>query len=352
MGGDVLDVIDPFAEELLGGGSDGDVVAFDFDLRDAINPNRHAFAGVNFGRLDVDGQKFKGEEIDLFDHWNHLDARVDVGDAGVADSVAIVGYLFCNGEDNLFESDVFAPLAALVADAQNALAYELLEAVPGLDAVELDRLVRPIAGETEIAPFGDGLAAAMVRARVHRVELVEADLLDRVVLIDVKRDRVQRSIVPVRAAGNGNAQGVVAELVLEALDVIGLELARDEDEIEVSLHELDGAEASCVRRRDGERCFRMIGLESLEPFLDEHLQHVGRSALEATRQLFLARLECGKRRVEDRLENLRWRQLAAGSLALLRLLRCLGHVGGKSRKDPFHHRSGIDWLGKGTCGNG
>ena len=57
--GDVLDFVGAFAEELFGRGRDGDIVTFHFDLRDAIDFHRHAFAGVNFGRLDVDGEQFE-----------------------------------------------------------------------------------------------------------------------------------------------------------------------------------------------------------------------------------------------------------------------------------------------------
>ena len=65
--GDVLDVVGAFAEELLGGGGDGDVVALDFDLRDAVHFHRHAFAGVNLRRLHIDGQQFEREDVHLFD---------------------------------------------------------------------------------------------------------------------------------------------------------------------------------------------------------------------------------------------------------------------------------------------
>ena len=49
--GDVLDLLGALAQELLGGGGDGDVVALDLDLRHAIHAHRHAFAGVNLRLL-------------------------------------------------------------------------------------------------------------------------------------------------------------------------------------------------------------------------------------------------------------------------------------------------------------
>src|SRR6267378_4068703 len=147
------------------------------------------------------------------------------------------------------------PLATLVADAEDPLAHEFLEAVPGFDAVELDRLVRPLADQPELSPLRNRLAAATMRARVHRVELIEGDLLERIVLVHVERDRVQSTKEPVGASGYWDAQRVVAELAPEFLDVVGFELARHEDEIEVALDELDGAETSGVRRRDREGYF-------------------------------------------------------------------------------------------------
>src|SRR6266403_4485715 len=287
----------------------------------------------------------------FFDHGNNLHARIDVGDARVADSVTISGYLLCHGEDDLFESDVLPPLATLVADAEDPLAHEFLEAVPGFDAVELDRLVRPLADQPEISPLRNRLAAATMRARVHRVELIEDDLLERIVLVHVERDRVQSTKVPVGASGYWDAQRVVAELAPEFLDVVGFELARHEDEIEVALDELDGAETSGVRRRDREGYFRMVNLEFLEPPFDECFQHVGRSTLEISRYFFLARLEGGQGGVEDWLENFWRRQFAAGALPFFRFLRCLRHVALRRRDDAFDQRPGIGRLRRGGGGN-
>ena len=190
----------------------------------------------------------------------------------------------------------------------------------------------------------------MVRARVHRVELVERDLLERVVLVDEKADGVERAVMTVRAAGNGNAQRVVAELVLEAFDVVGLELARDKDKVEVSFHELDRAQAAGVRRRDAERDAGMVALEFLEPLLHQDHHHVRRGTFEAARELVLARLVRRKRRIQHRLQNLRGRQLAANLSTGLRFLGRLRLVRGEGRDKPFDHRP-IDRLCEGACCN-
>ena len=57
----------PLLRNCSGGGGDGDVVALDLDLRHAVDLHRHAFAGINFGRLDIDGEQFEREDVDLFD---------------------------------------------------------------------------------------------------------------------------------------------------------------------------------------------------------------------------------------------------------------------------------------------
>ena len=64
--GDVLDFVNGLAQDLLGGGGDGNVVALDFDLGHAVHFDRHAFAGVNLGRLHIDGEQFQREDGPLF----------------------------------------------------------------------------------------------------------------------------------------------------------------------------------------------------------------------------------------------------------------------------------------------
>ena len=65
---DTLDVVNGLAQELLGGGGDGDVVAFDFDLGHAIHLHRHAFAGIDLRRLHINGQQLQGEHVHLLEH--------------------------------------------------------------------------------------------------------------------------------------------------------------------------------------------------------------------------------------------------------------------------------------------
>jgi hypothetical protein len=64
--GDVLDFVNGLAEDLLGGGGDGNVVALDLDLRHAVHFHRHAFAGIDLRRLHINGQQFEREPVHLF----------------------------------------------------------------------------------------------------------------------------------------------------------------------------------------------------------------------------------------------------------------------------------------------
>ena len=80
--GDVLDFVGALAQELLGGGGDGDVVTLDLDLRHAIHAHRHAFAGVDLGRLHIDGQQLERQDV------HFLDDRHDEGAAALDDAEA------------------------------------------------------------------------------------------------------------------------------------------------------------------------------------------------------------------------------------------------------------------------
>ena len=73
--GDVLDFVRRLAQKLFRRRGDGNVVALDLDLRDAVHLHRHAFARVNFRRLHVDGQQFERKDVHLFDHRHRRTCR-------------------------------------------------------------------------------------------------------------------------------------------------------------------------------------------------------------------------------------------------------------------------------------
>ena len=64
--GDVFDLVGAFAEELLGGGGNGDVVAFDLDLRDAIHAHGHTLAGIDILLLCTSMVSSSSERMSTF----------------------------------------------------------------------------------------------------------------------------------------------------------------------------------------------------------------------------------------------------------------------------------------------
>src|SRR6266850_769022 len=105
-------------------------------------------------------------------------ALVEVGDAGIGDAVSVVGHVLRHGEDQFLEDDVLAPFAPPSLVAQDALADELLETVPRLDPVGMDRPVRPLAAKSQIAPAANRLRPAVTPRRIDAVDLLEGELLD------------------------------------------------------------------------------------------------------------------------------------------------------------------------------
>src|SRR6266436_369371 len=138
-------------------------------------------------------------------------ALVEVGDAGIGDAVFVVGHVLRHGEDQFLEDDVLTPFAPPSLLAQDALADELLEAVPWLDSVDMDRLVRPLATKSQIAPAAHRPRPAETRRRIDAVDLLEGELLDGIVLVDEERHRIERAEVAIRAAADRNAQRLVSE---------------------------------------------------------------------------------------------------------------------------------------------
>jgi hypothetical protein len=68
LSGDAFDFVDALAQNLFRRGGNGNIVALDFDLRHAIDFDGHAFARINLRRLDIDGEQFQRENIDLLEH--------------------------------------------------------------------------------------------------------------------------------------------------------------------------------------------------------------------------------------------------------------------------------------------
>ena len=116
-----------------------------------------------------------------------------IGQSGVADGVAILRHMRGNREDGLGKIQVGAPLAALVADAEHALAHEFLETVPRLDGPDMHRLVGPLSREAQLAPSGDRRPAAMARGREQRIDLRVGEMAEGVVRVDKESDGVEET---------------------------------------------------------------------------------------------------------------------------------------------------------------
>src|SRR5438552_3777547 len=144
------DEADEFLERRIGRLAGSLVEVEESNAAQGVGRKRHVFVGRRLRQIAGIG-----------DQRNHAYARIDIGDTRIRNSVAVVGDAFGHGKDDLFEGDVLAPFAALVALAEDALTDELLKPVPWLDAIDFDRLVCPLSCQSEVTPLGDGLAASM-----------------------------------------------------------------------------------------------------------------------------------------------------------------------------------------------
>src|ERR1039457_6353279 len=83
--GDALDFVGALAKKLFRGRGDGDVIALDFDLRDAVHLHRHAFADIDFRRLHINGENFQRQDVHLFiDRPHEAPAALDDAEADFA----------------------------------------------------------------------------------------------------------------------------------------------------------------------------------------------------------------------------------------------------------------------------
>ena len=102
----------------------------------------------------------------------------------------------------------------------------------------------------------------------------------RVVLMHEKHDAIEESKVPVGAARDGQARGIVAKFFPEIGDVRRFELARDHHEIEIALDQLERAKAARVGRGQVDGNLRVNFLKRRDPAFRECREHIRRRALE------------------------------------------------------------------------
>src|SRR5690606_18937707 len=93
-----------------------------------------------------------------------------------------------------------------VAFAQSGFFEVTVGAGHGVTTEELNRLIRPVTGQTDITPGFDVAAAAQARRRENTVDLRHIQALDRVVLVHKHRQCVD---------GNRYSRRLVAVLLFE-----------------------------------------------------------------------------------------------------------------------------------------
>src|ERR1700726_3777456 len=106
------------------------------------------------------------------------------------------------------------------------------------------------------------------------VELREAQFLDWIVLVHEEADRVQESEMAVRATAYGNAERIVLKLSAKSADVVGPELARNKDQIQVALHQFLRTKTARVGWRDVNLDAGVIPLKCRNPHPRQARQHV------------------------------------------------------------------------------
>jgi hypothetical protein len=94
--------------KLLGRRGDRDIVAFHLHLRDAVHAHRHAFAGIDLGRLHIDREQLEREDVRLLDDGQNERATAldDPEAARAAGAVCLDEFVAAAGDDeHLVRSD-------------------------------------------------------------------------------------------------------------------------------------------------------------------------------------------------------------------------------------------------------
>ncbi len=198
-----------------------------------------------------------------------LDAGGLVADAAVADAVEILG----DALHHRGRAGLLLDVVAVVALAERDLLEVAVGAGGRVAAVQADRPFRPRSVEAGGSPGVDGaLGAALEGVREDRVDLGHGQLGQRVVLVDVDRQRVDR---------DADLRRLVAERLLELVDLAGLHRAA---------HRADLGRALDQRRRRGRGALaldldphvRVQASEALRPEGHQVVERVGADRVEAT----------------------------------------------------------------------
>src|SRR5205085_4008957 len=142
-----------------------------------------------------------------------------IADTAVTDAVAVYRDALNDGGG----ARLLLHLVFVIAVAEHVLFEETVGAGGRVASVDADRAIRPIALQADLSPRLDiFLRAGTARFREDRVDLRDAQALERVVLVDEHRERVD---------GDTDRRRFVTELLLEVVELGALHRARHRSEL-------------------------------------------------------------------------------------------------------------------------
>ena len=185
-------------------------------------------------------------------------------------------HVLCSDGERVSEAlalDELDPVPVVAAE-QQPLLEELLDAIDGLEPVEVDGPRCPVALQSDVAPGPDVRVSAQPGLRIDGVELGHGQALEGIVLVD-EDDRGGRLPQRTHAAGRHlDGERLVAELVDECLLLGRQQLAAHGSQLGASVSERRAAGAGGARlHRDAEARIRLA--EEPHPAERDLVHHVG-----------------------------------------------------------------------------
>ena len=186
----------------------------------------------------------------------NLHVLIDIRDAGVGDAgrvfldqLGLIKDLLVKvhilAERALRREEVGAGIAVLLVQAADA--DELFKTVPVGDGIAGNRLVGPFAGQAQIAPLLGRLAAAVISRGEDILDVLHADGLNRVILVDHEAHRIQPAEVVVAAALHGDNGHRIAERRFKVRILVRARLAGNHNQINRAVNELRRTGAADIR---------------------------------------------------------------------------------------------------------
>src|SRR5205807_379280 len=145
----------------------------------------------------------------------HFHVRCDVGHQRIGEPSGMSGHVLGCHRESVREAFALDELdvVLVLASVHRHYLEVLLDAVDRLEPVEMNRAAGPIALGAQVAPGPDVLVAELARLRVDRVELRQAQAVDRVILVDEDDARCGLAERSDAAGRDANRRRFVAVLV-------------------------------------------------------------------------------------------------------------------------------------------